>query len=43
MKNSEPKSKKPPVPRSRKGDPDDLHQATSAEFEREGMGVAPKE
>jgi hypothetical protein len=43
MKNNEPKTKKPPVQRDRKADPEELNQATSAEFEREGMGVAPKE
>jgi hypothetical protein len=37
---------KPKLPRGRKGkkaDSTKLNQATSKEFEREGMGVAPKE
>ena len=37
---------KPKLPRGRGGkpaDPGDLHQATAKDFEREGMGVAPKE
>jgi hypothetical protein len=37
---------KPKLPRGRPGknvDPDQSHRATAAEFEREGMGVAPKE
>ena len=37
---------KPKLPRGRPGkkvDPDKSHKATTAEFEREGMGVAPKE
>ena len=37
---------KPRIPRGRRGkkiDSDGTNQATSADFEREGMGVAPKE
>ena len=37
---------KPKLPRGRSGkpgDPDDSNQATAKDFEREGMGVAPKE
>jgi hypothetical protein len=43
MKSSDPKAKQPPARRPKQGDPDELNQATSKEFEREGLGVAPKE
>jgi hypothetical protein len=40
-----PDRSKPKIPRGRGGKaaPKQLNQATSKEFEREGMGVAPKE
>ena len=43
MKPPETKSKQSRVRTGRKPDPKQVNQATSAEFEREGMGVAPKE
>jgi hypothetical protein len=43
MKSSDPKAKQRPSRRPKKGDPDELNQATTREFEREGLGVAPKE
>ena len=43
MKSSDPKAKQRPSRRPKKADPNQLTQATSREFEREGLGVAPKE
>jgi hypothetical protein len=46
MTGSTPSKTRPKLPRGRRGKkPDDaeLNQATSAEFEREDMGIAPKE
>lgn len=41
MKSTETKSKR--AGRDKRADPKGLSQATATEFEREGMGVAPKE
>ncbi len=46
MKMSKPSQAKPRVPRGRRGQKAgsrETNQATVEEFEREGMGVAPKE
>jgi hypothetical protein len=43
MKDSKPKTKSDRAPRGKKEKPGELHQATTTEFEAEGMGVAPKE
>jgi hypothetical protein len=43
MKTTKSKAKQSRVRDGRKPDPKQVNQATSAEFEREGMGVAPKE
>jgi hypothetical protein len=46
MKASQTKPRPPRVrsgKSARKGDPRERNQATEADFEREGMGVAPKE
>jgi len=43
MKPTETKPRRPRVRDGRRPDPKQVNQATSEEFEREGMGVAPKE
>ena len=43
MKNGKPKPKLPRGRGGKKIDPDQTDQATTAYFEREGLGVAPKE
>jgi hypothetical protein len=43
MKSAQPKRKLPRGRKVKKGDSRELNQATAEEFEREGMGVAPKE
>lgn len=43
MKSTTTKPKLPRGKRGQKSDPRHPNQATSAEFEREGLGVAPKE
>jgi hypothetical protein len=43
MKSNPTKPKLPRGKRGQKPDPHHPNQATSAEFEREGLGVAPKE
>ncbi|MFL6752916.1 MAG: hypothetical protein ACJ8D5_06595 [Sphingomicrobium sp.] len=45
-KTSKPTKSKPRMPRGRRGhtpDTQEVHQATAKEFEREGLGIAPKE
>jgi hypothetical protein len=43
MKSAHTKAKKSPVRDGRKPDPKQVNQATGKEFERERLGVAPKE
>jgi len=43
MKTTQTKLRQSRVRTGRKPDPKQVNQATSKEFEREGMGVAPKE
>jgi len=43
MKTTQAKPRQSRVRNGRKPDPKQINQATSKEFEREGMGVAPKE
>jgi hypothetical protein len=46
MKQTAPKHSKAKLPRGRRTPPsqsDDMNQATTGDFEREDMGVAPKE
>jgi len=43
MKSTDAKPEQSRARKVRKPEPDQINQATGAEFEREGMGVAPKE
>jgi hypothetical protein len=43
MKSKNPKPERPPARQVPKPDSNQMNRPTDAEFEREGMGVAPKE